>query len=125
MLRRIQLFLSLSLLSASAVLAQTTGQISGHVTDSTGAVIPKVAVTLTNAATGAARSTFTTSDGDYEFPDVQPGNYSLQATHPDFKTDTAQLELQVQQSLRQDFALQVGQVTESVTVEASCRSAAG
>ena len=66
MLRRIWLFLSLSLLSASAVLAQTSGQISGHVTDSTGAVIPKVAVTLTSAATGVARSTFTTSDGDYD-----------------------------------------------------------
>jgi Carboxypeptidase regulatory-like domain/TonB dependent receptor len=119
MLRRIWLFLSLSLLSASAVLAQTSGEISGHVTDTTGAAVPKVAVTLTDAATGAMRSTFTTSDGDYAFPDVQPGNYSLQATHPDFKTDTAQLELQVQQSLRQDFKLQVGQVTQSVTVEAS------
>jgi hypothetical protein len=119
MLTRIWLFLSLSLLSASAVLAQTSGQISGHVTDTSGSVIPKVAVTLTNTATGAARSTFTTSSGDYDFPDVQPGNYSLQATHPDFKTDTAQFELQVQQSLRQDFTLQVGQVTQSVTVEAS------
>src|ERR1700744_1068696 len=119
MVRSIRLFLSLSLFSASAVLAQTSGQISGHVTDSTGAAIPKVAITLTNAATGAARSTFTTSAGDYEFPDVQPGTYTLQATHPDFKTDTAQLELQGQQSLRQDFALQVGQVTQSVTVEAS------
>ena len=119
MLRRIWLFLSLSLLSASAVLAQTSGQISGHVTDSTGAVVPKAAVTLTSAATGVARSTFTTSAGDYTFPDVQPGSYSLQATHPDFKTDTAQLELQVQQSLRQDFTLQVGQVTQSVTVEAT------
>jgi hypothetical protein len=119
MFKRIGVFLSLSLLSASAVLAQTSGQISGHVTDTTGSVIPKVAITLTNAATGAARSTFTTSAGDYEFPDVQPGNYSLQATHSDFKTDTAQLELQVQQSLRQDFTLQVGQVTQSVTVEAS------
>ena len=119
MLTRIWLFLSLSLLSASAVLAQTSGQISGHVTDSTGAVIPKAAITLTNAATGAARSTFTTSTGDYTFPDVQPGTYSLQATHPDFKTDTAQVELQVQQSLRQDLTLQVGQVTQSVTVEAN------
>ena len=119
MLRRIWLFLSLSLLSASAVLAQTSGQISGHVSDTSGAAIPKVAVTLTSAATGVARSTFTTSAGDYAFPDVQPGNYSLQATHPDFKTDTAQLELQVQQSLRQDFTLQVGQVTQSVTVEAT------
>jgi hypothetical protein len=119
MLRRIWLFLSLSLLSASAVLAQTSGEISGHVTDSTGAAVPKVAITLTSAATGATRSTFTTGAGDYTFPDVQPGNYSLQATHPDFKTDTSQLELQVQQSLRQDFTLQVGQVTQSVTVEAT------
>src|SRR5580698_7176832 len=91
MLRRIWLLLSLSLMSASAVLAQTAGQISGHVTDTTGAAVPKVAITLTSAATGAARSTFTTSAGDYEFPDVQPGTYTLQATHPDFKTDTAQL----------------------------------
>jgi hypothetical protein len=120
MLRRIWLFLSLSLLSASAVLAQTSGQISGHVTDSTGAAIPQVAITLTDTATGGIRSTFSTSAGDYEFPDVQPGNYKLQATHPSFKTDTIEnVELQVQQSLRQDFALQVGQVTESVTVEAS------
>src|ERR1700678_390509 len=118
MFKRICVFAGFSLWAAS-LSAQTAGQISGHVADTTGAVIPKVAIPLTNAATGAARSTFTTSAGDYEFPDVQPGNYSLQATHPDFKTDTAQLELQVQQSLRQDFALQVGQVTQSVTVEAT------
>src|SRR5271157_3401591 len=105
MLRRTWLLLSLSLLAVTGTLAQTSGQISGHVTDSSGAVLPKVAITLTSAATGAARSTFTTSDGDYTFPDVQPGTYSLQATHPAFKTDTAQLELQVQQSLRQDFTL--------------------
>jgi hypothetical protein len=109
-----------AMLSASAVLAQTSGQISGHVADSSGAGIPNVAITLSNAATGAIRSTFTTSAGDYEFPDVQPGNYSLQATHPSFKTDSTQnLELQVQQSLRQDFTLQVGEVTQTVTVEAA------
>jgi Carboxypeptidase regulatory-like domain/TonB dependent receptor len=120
MLKRIGVFLSFSLLAASTLLAQTSGQISGHVADSSGAAIPNVAITLSNAATGAIRSTLTTSAGDYEFPDVQPGNYSLQATHPSFKTDTTQnLELQVQQSLRQDFTLQVGEVSQTVTVEAS------
>jgi hypothetical protein len=119
MLKRIWLVLFLSMLSVPAVLAQTSGQISGHVTDSTGAAIPKVAVTLTNAATDASRSTFTTSAGDYEFPDVQPGNYKIQATHPSFKTDTSSVELQVQQSLRQDFALQVGEVSQTVTVESA------
>jgi Carboxypeptidase regulatory-like domain/TonB dependent receptor len=106
-------------LSAGSLSAQTAGQISGHVGDTTGAVIPKVTVTLTNGATGAARSTFTTSAGDYTFPDVQPGTYSLKATAPDFKTDTAQVELQVQQSLRQDFTLEVGQITQTVTVEST------
>ena len=119
MFRRIGLCLVLSLLPIPGALAQTSGQISGHVTDSSGAAIPKVAITLSNAATGTTRSTFTTSAGDYEFPDVQPGNYKLQVTHPDFKTDTSDVELQVQQSLRQDFALQVGQVSQTVTVESA------
>ena len=119
MLRQVRLLLSLLLLPATAALAQTSGQISGHVSDSTGAVIPQVTVSLTNLATGVPRSTVTTSAGDYTFPDVQPGTYNLQATHPDFKTDTASVEVQVQQSLRQDFTLQVGLVTQSVTVEAS------
>ncbi len=119
MVRRIAFFLFFLSLPATAVLAQTSGQISGHISDSTGAVVPKVAVTLTNLATGAPRATITTDAGDYVFPDVQPGNYTLQATHADFKTDTATVEVQVQQSLRQDFTLEIGQVTQSVTVEAS------
>jgi hypothetical protein len=120
MFKRIGVFLGFSLLAASASLAQTAGQISGRVVDSTGAAVANVAITLSNAATGATRSTVTTSSGDYEFPDVQPGVYRLQAAHADFKTDATQdVELQVQQSLRQDFTLEVGQVTQSVTVEAS------
>jgi Carboxypeptidase regulatory-like domain len=109
----------LALYATANLSAQTAGEISGHVGDTTGAVIPKVALTLTNAATGVARSTFTTGAGDYTFPDVQPGNYTLQATAPDFKTDNASLEVQVQQSVRQDFTLQVGQITQTVTVESS------
>src|SRR3984957_20765801 len=119
MFKRICGFVFFSMLGAAGLSAQTAGQISGHVADTTGAVLPQVTITLTNAATGAARSTFTTSAGDYTFPDVQPGNYTLQATAPDFKTDSASLEVQVQQSVRQDFTLQVGQITQTVTVEAT------
>ena len=72
MLRRIQLFLSLSLLSASAVLAQTSGTIVGHVNDTTGAVVPAVTITLTDTGTNTTRTTVSTSDGDYTFPDVPP-----------------------------------------------------
>ena len=120
MLRRIRLFLSLSLLSASAVLAQTSGTIVGHVNDTTGAVVPGVTITLTDTGTNTTRTTVSTSAGDYTFPDVPPGVYNVEATHPGFKVATARnVELQVQQSLTQNFTLQVGEVTQTVSVSAT------
>jgi hypothetical protein len=106
--------------SAARLSAQTSGSVSGHVADATGAVIPDANVTLTNVGTGAVRSTVTTGSGDYLFPDVPPANYKIQATHPGFKTATSEnVEVQVQQSLRQDFTLSVGEVTQTVTVAAT------
>ena len=72
--------------------------------------------------TGAERSTVTTGSGDYLFPDVPPGVYNIQATHQGFKRrriEAKTCKLQVQQSLRQDFTLPIGQVTQTVTVEAT------
>lgn len=106
--------------SAPRLMAQTAGSISGHVVDTTGAVVPDTKITLTNVGTGAARTTLTTRTGDYAFPDVSPAVYNLQAEHAGFKAEkTEDLTVLVQQSLRQDFTLQVGQVTQSVTVEAT------
>ena len=120
MLKRIWLSLSLSLLSASAVLAQTSGTIVGHVNDTTGAVVPSVTITLIDTGTNTTRTTVSTSAGDYTFPDVAPGVYNVQATHPGFKVATAEnVELQVQQSLTQNFTLQVGEVTQTVSVSAT------
>ena len=107
-------------------LRRPPGSISGHVADSTGAVIPDANVTLTNVGTGASRTTVTTGAGDYTFPDVPPAIYKIQVTHEGFKTATSQnVELQVQQSLRQDFTMAVGAVTQSVTVRSDGRAAAG
>ena len=89
MLRRIGVFLGFSLLAASALLAQTSGTILGHVNDTTGAVVPGVTITLTNTGTNTTRTTVSTSDGDYTFPDVPPGAYDVEATHPGFKAETA------------------------------------
>lgn len=106
--------------SAASLSAQTSGRISGHVADPTGAVIPNVNITLKNVTTGAVRTTVTTGAGDYAFVDVPPGIYDIQATHSGFKIAASNaLSLQVQQSLRQDFQLELGQVTQSVTVEAT------
>src|SRR6201999_1512886 len=105
------LFCSFLLLAAGTVTAQTSGIILGHVSDPSGAAVPDATITLTNTGTNTSRTTVSTSDGDYTFPDVPPGVYDVQATHAGFKADNAHnVQLQVQQSLTQNFTLQVGEV---------------
>ncbi len=112
--------LLLAMSSAPLLTAQTAGSISGHVVDPTGAVIPGAAVTLTNVGTSTSRSTVTTGTGDYTFPNVQPGTYKIAVTNSGFKTaSSSTFQLDVQQALRQDFAMEIGNITESVTVEAT------
>jgi hypothetical protein len=108
------------LFSAVGAYAQTAGQISGHIADSTGAAIPGASISLANVATSALRSTVSTDAGDYSFTEVPPGVYKIEVQHQGFKTATSNnVELQVQQALRQDFTMAVGQVTQSVTIAAT------
>ncbi len=110
----------LAMSSAARLSAQTAGEISGHVADSTGAVVPDATVILKNLGTGTERTTVTTGAGDYTFPEVPVGTYSLKVNHTGFRNEAMNnVEVQVQQSVRLDFTLQVGQVTQTVTVEAT------
>ena len=112
--------LMLVLLPAAMLTAQTFGDISGHVSDSTGAVIPDATVTLTNVGTSGKRTTVTTQSGDYTFTAVPVGVYNIQATHAGFKTSSSNnVALQIQQSMRVNFTLEVGAVTDSVEVSAT------
>jgi hypothetical protein len=105
---------------AASISAQTFGNISGHVSDTTGGALPQASITLTNVATGAVRSTTTTTAGDYAFAAVPPAVYIIQVANRGFKTaTTSNIRVDVQQSLRQDFTLEVGEVNESVTIEAT------
>jgi hypothetical protein len=107
-------------LSALPVFGQTFGEISGVVNDSTGAAVPDATLTLTNVSTNAVRTTVTGNSGDYSFPSVPPAIYNLKVEHPGFKAATSNnVGVQVQASVRLDFTLQIGQVTESVEVQAS------
>ncbi len=100
--------------------SQTLGEITGRVTDSSTAAIAGAAITLSNVATNAVRTTVTTEVGNYTFPSVAPGIYTMKVEHQGFKTAARNnLEVQVQQTVRLDIALEVGQVTESVEVSAS------
>ena len=98
----------------------STGRISGHVTDSSGASLPGTTITLTNTATSGVRTTVSTSSGDYTFASVPIGSYMLKAEHQGFKTATSpDLQLQVAQSMTQDFTLTVGGVEQTIKVVAS------
>ena len=101
------------------LLGQTLGEITGRVSDPSGAGVPNSVLTLTSTATNAARQTDSGNDGFYSFPSVPPGIYNLKSEHPGFKTAAGNnIEVQVQQTVRLDLTLEVGQVSQSVEVRA-------
>jgi hypothetical protein len=108
----------LCLLSAPLALGQTFGSITGTVTDPSGAAVAGATITATNVATNATRSTISNDAGVYSFPSLPPGLYNLRVEKDGFRTATRPVELQVQQSVRVDFPLSVGQVTETIEVSA-------
>ncbi len=112
------LSLSLTVVFSSSLLAQTiTGTISGDVTDSTGAVVPNVSITVQNAGTGFSRSATTTASGSYRVPDLPIGTYKVSASAQGFKTLVRSAEVATGAVTHADFALQLGQRTETVEVE--------
>src|SRR5262245_23579290 len=66
--------------------AQSTAQISGRVTDQSGAVMPGVEVTVTQTETGTTRSAVTDETGNYALPNLPIGPYRLEAVLPGFRT---------------------------------------
>ena len=106
--------------TAASLSAQTAGQITGHVSDPSGAAVPSATITLKNVATSAVRTTVTTAAGDYTFGAVPPGVYDVQAAKSGFKTATTpNVQLSVQQSLLLNFTLEIGATTQEVTVTAT------
>ncbi len=100
--------------------AQTGGQITGEVKDQTGASIPDASVTVTNNATNVVRTTTTNSVGLYSFPALNPGMYQVKVVASGFQASvTNDIQLQVQQTARIDFALMVGQTNQTLEVVAN------
>ena len=96
------------------------GVINGTVTDPSGAVVGDVAVRVSNTETGVARETKTNASGLYSFPELLPGTYTVSAEHAGFKRQIqSNITLQVQQTVRVDFALSVGEVSQAVEVTSS------
>ena len=98
---------------------ETRGTILGRVLDSSGAAVPGVAVRATNAATNVTVSTKSNAEGNYEIPYLLPGTYKLTAELTGFKSFIREgIELRIADRLAIPITLQVGDVTEQITVTA-------
>lgn len=97
-----------------------TSRVDGRVLDQTGAVVPGVTVTLTNAATNVARETATNSSGLYVFPNVSQGTYSVEVTADGFKTALVEdVQVALGAPANVDILVEVGVVTQTVVVTAA------
>lgn len=96
-----------------------TGDLVGTVTDATGAVVPGTAVTAQNDETGVKTRATAGSGGEYRFTNLAVGNYTLTASATGFTTATVKgVRVQLNNTLTQNFALQVGSTATTVEVSA-------
>ena len=110
-------FLAVVFCAQGSLFAQTTGTILGTVTDQTDAVLPGAGVMVTNVETGIARSTVADDRGAYRVTNLPPGTYEVQASLAGFQTAVRSgITLTIGREAAVDFTLQVGDVTQQVTV---------
>ena len=119
-LRSIIGILLLGALCTNSAMAQAVNAtLLGTVTDASGAVVPSAKVTATETNTNTVRSTVTNASGNYSFPDLPPGRYSVTVEVTGFKKNTRSgIDVLVNTSPRVDMQLTPGNVTETVEVTA-------
>jgi hypothetical protein len=107
----------IALFAAGSIYGQTSGEINGRVTDASKAVAPGATVTAVNTERRTQRATKSNEQGYYSLPSLDPGAYAITVELAGFKPMThTGIKLDVNQSIRLDFTVEVGQVTEKVQV---------
>src|SRR5438876_4273891 len=97
--------------------AQATGAMTGIATDASGGVLPGVTIDVTNRDTSQVRTAVTGADGFFTIPLVNPGVYQVRATLPGFRTTVRDnITVVVNETVRGDVVLQVGQIEQQVDV---------
>ena len=118
--RRLSVFFLAVLLAGSLATglgAQTQfGTITGRVTDGSGGIVADAKVTLTNTATNTKQEVATNDEGLYTIVNVNAGNYEVTIEKQGFKKSSRKITVAVAQRLGLDFELQVGAISETVTV---------
>jgi outer membrane receptor protein involved in Fe transport len=111
---------ALALLTAPAMAQVLLGSMVGSVEDSVGGVVPKATVTLNNTGTGQTHEATADEQGRFAFVNLLPGKYDLKITVSGFKPAVvAGIDISANVVTRQDVRLEVGSLTESVTINAS------
>ena len=106
-------------LASSSAYAQTAS-LAGTLTDTGGAVLPGVTVTITEVQTSASRTSATDERGNYRVPFLPPGRYRIEAALSGFKTSVQEnVVLSVDDRLRIDFTLPIGEFAEKFVVTAA------
>jgi hypothetical protein len=110
----------LFLAGSFAMFAQSeSASIVGTISDSSGAAMAGVLVSIHDTQTNATFSVQTAQDGNFTSPPLRPGAYSVTAEAPGFTKMIQNINLDVDQRARLDFGLKPGQLSESITVEAN------
>ncbi len=122
-LRLVIQFFSLAMLTLALVIPttaqQTSGNVRGSVKDPTGAVVPNARVTITDKKTGSSQTVQTTSEGEYQFNNLLPADYTLTVEATNFKTLTLNdVRVELNQTTDVPTTLQVGLQGEVVEVSA-------
>ncbi|HUJ38946.1 MAG TPA: TonB-dependent receptor [Candidatus Acidoferrales bacterium] len=95
------------------------GEITGTISDPSGAALPKASITATCTTTKQTRSVQSGAAGGYRLASLPPCTYAVSVSAAGFKTSVSRVDVEVGITVKQDFTLQVGQKAETVTVEAA------
>jgi len=106
---------------AGTLRAQTaTGEITGTVVDASGAIVPSAQITITDQLTGSTRKTKSNTSGNYTFALLPVGTYTVTAEATGFRlAKHVDITLNIAQTIRVDFRMELGKVTQAVEVKAS------
>jgi len=111
------IFLLVLLVALPLFASGPTGSVTGTITDPSGAVVPKARVIVRNEETNATRDAETNEDGDYTVALLPPGRYRVEAESQGFRRSVFHgVSVDVDQTVRLDFALRVGAASEEVIV---------
>jgi hypothetical protein len=113
------LALAIAVFGITGVAFGQVAQVAGRVSDPAGSVVPEARIVITNVETGAARETTSNDQGYYNMPSLSPGNYRVTVQKEGFKSIARSgMQLLSDDKARLDFVLELGTLSESVTVTA-------